>query len=61
MSRQVLFPLPLPFLEPNIRIFRKAVGASRAIAVVFSFNMVVACTMTHDPPAQIFGDPIEGV
>jgi hypothetical protein len=42
-------------------MFRITLGASRAIAVVFSFNMVVACTMTQDPPAETFGDPIEGV
>ena len=42
-------------------MFRITLGASRAIAVVFSFNMVVACTMTQNPPAETFGDPIEGV
>ena len=42
-------------------MFRITLSASRAIAVVFSFNMVVACTMTQDPPALTFGDPIEGV
>ena len=42
-------------------MFRITLGASRAIAVVFSFNMVLACTMTQEPPAQTFGDPIEGV
>jgi hypothetical protein len=42
-------------------MFRITLGASRAIAAVFSFNMVVACTMTQDPPAETFGDPIEGV
>jgi hypothetical protein len=42
-------------------MFRITLGISRAIAIVFSLNMVVACTMTQDPPAQTFGDPIEGV
>jgi hypothetical protein len=42
-------------------MFRITLGINRAIAAVFSFNMVVACTMTQDPPAQTFGDPIEGV
>ena len=40
---------------------RIKLGASRTIAVVFTFNMVVACTMTQDPPAETFGDPIEDV
>jgi hypothetical protein len=48
-------------LGNTITMFRISLGASRAIAVVFSFNMVVACTMTQDPPAETFGDPIEGV
>lgn len=48
-------------LENTITMFRIALSASRTIAVVFLFNMIVACTVTQDPPAQTFGDPIEGV
>lgn len=42
-------------------MFRITLSPSRAIAVIFSFNMAVACTMTQDPPALTLGDPIEGV
>ncbi|WP_107497019.1 hypothetical protein [Thalassobius sp. I31.1] len=57
----MICPFPLLILGPTITMFRITLGISRAITIVFTFNMVVACTTTQDPPAQTFGDPIEGV
>ena len=42
-------------------MFRLTLGTSRVTTFFFLFTTVVACTMTQEPPAQTFGDPIEGV